>query len=328
MKALFRWIFTLFLIVMLSTFIIGLWAVMAPELAQAATYTVTNTNDSGAGSLRQAIIDANTLTPGVPDTIIFNIPGAGPHTIAPLAALPTITDQVLIDGYTQPGSVPPVAPGSAIILIELDGMSAGMADGLHFQGPGANNSQVRGLVINRWQFSGILIDAASGVQVDGNYIGTDVPGAGPMPNLRAGVEITNASSGNIIGGILAANQNVISGNAVMGVLIGLGSSGNFVEGNLIGTDAPGMAPVPNGRGVEINSSTANTIGGTTAGHRNIISGNSGYGMLISSSTGNAVEGNFIGTDVGGGAALMNGSSGIYLMNGANTNGTPDDSGAE
>ena len=68
----------------------------------ADTFTVTNTNDSGAGSLRQTIADANTHV-GL-DTIAFNIPGAGIHAIAPVTALPAVTDPVLIDGYTQPGT--------------------------------------------------------------------------------------------------------------------------------------------------------------------------------------------------------------------------------
>src|SRR5690349_762556 len=67
----------------------------------AGPFTVTNTNDTGAGSLRQAIIDANTMGGG---TINFNIPGAGVHTITPLTVLPTIAQTVTIDGYTQTGS--------------------------------------------------------------------------------------------------------------------------------------------------------------------------------------------------------------------------------
>src|SRR5262245_38943113 len=63
-------------------------------------FTVTNTDDIGTGSLRQAITDANVAG----GTITFNIPGAGVHTISPLSVLPTITNAVVIDGYTQPGS--------------------------------------------------------------------------------------------------------------------------------------------------------------------------------------------------------------------------------
>ena len=72
-----------------------LW-VLHPKVAQAATFTATNTNDSGAGSLRQAILDAN-ANPGL-DTITFGITGAGPHTIQPLSVLPTVTDPV---GYRR-----------------------------------------------------------------------------------------------------------------------------------------------------------------------------------------------------------------------------------
>ena len=76
--------------------ILGLF--LAP-FAFAAPFTVTNTNDTGAGSLRQAILDANALS-GL-DTISFSI-GSGVQTISPLTTLPTITDPIIIDGTTQP----------------------------------------------------------------------------------------------------------------------------------------------------------------------------------------------------------------------------------
>ena len=78
------------------------WVAAAPLAA--ATFTVTNTDDSGPGSLRQAIEDANTAVGA--DTIAFAIPGAGVHTITPLSLLPIIGSSVTIDGYTQPGSAP------------------------------------------------------------------------------------------------------------------------------------------------------------------------------------------------------------------------------
>ena len=84
-----------------------LWVISASTLG-AATFTVINTDDSGAGSLRQAILDANGNA-GL-DTIAFNIPGAGVHTISPATALPTITDPVVIDGYSQPGASPNTDP--------------------------------------------------------------------------------------------------------------------------------------------------------------------------------------------------------------------------
>jgi len=99
------------------------------QVVEAATFTVTNTNDNGLGSLRQAITDANN-NPGL-DTIDFNIPEAGPHTIQPLSELPNISDSVVIDGFTQPGAsanTNPITQGSnAVMMIELDGSNAGLS---------------------------------------------------------------------------------------------------------------------------------------------------------------------------------------------------------
>src|SRR5689334_3217321 len=67
-----------------------------------AELTVTNTDDSGPGSLRQAIIDSNASI-GIRDTIAFNISGAGTHTIQPLSQLDSIRDPADVDGTTQPG---------------------------------------------------------------------------------------------------------------------------------------------------------------------------------------------------------------------------------
>jgi len=99
------------------------FATVGGTRAYAATFTVTNTNDSGPGSLRQAITDANASL-GL-DTIAFNIPGLGPHTIQLLSGLPAILDPVVIDGYTESGATPNTnAPGmeiNAVLKIELDG---------------------------------------------------------------------------------------------------------------------------------------------------------------------------------------------------------------
>src|SRR5262245_56122983 len=112
----------------------------------AGPFTVTNTNDSGAGSLRQAILDAKKMGGG---TIACNISGAGYHTISPLTALPTITETVMIDGYTQPGSSPNTNATTqginAVLRIELSGAMAppnSNFDGLIIDAP---NCIVRGL---------------------------------------------------------------------------------------------------------------------------------------------------------------------------------------
>src|SRR5829696_7887106 len=117
---------------------------IASQAHASTTFTVTNTNDSGAGSLRQAILYSND-TPGA-DTIKFDIPGSGVHTISPVSPLPEITEAVSIDGYSQPGAQPnQKAVGSdAVLKIELSGAEAMGAEGLEI---GASNSTVKGLVI-------------------------------------------------------------------------------------------------------------------------------------------------------------------------------------
>src|SRR5262245_23831799 len=106
---------------LVASLVLGLTA----AALSAATFTVTNTSDSGPGSLRQAILDANGNA-GL-DTIAFNIPGAGVHTITPATPFDPLIDPVIIDGYTQPGSSPNTAPvgTNAVLLIELDGSAIG-----------------------------------------------------------------------------------------------------------------------------------------------------------------------------------------------------------
>src|SRR5262245_36929117 len=105
-------------------------AVALAEVAHAETYTVKNTADSGTGSLRQAILDAN-MNANVVDLIDFAIPNP-PFTIKPMSPLPTITDPVTIDGYTQNGASPNTERigTNAVLLIEIDGSMAGDTDGL------------------------------------------------------------------------------------------------------------------------------------------------------------------------------------------------------
>jgi hypothetical protein len=176
---------------------------------------VTNTDDTGPGSLRQAILDANTNL-GL-DAIEFNIPGEGVHTIQPLSALPTVTDPVVIDGYTQPGAQPnTLAVGSdAVLLVELDGSLAGSAaSGLVIT---CGGSTVRGLVINRFAVDGIGISTLGGNTIAGNYIGTDVTGTLRLGNGSFGVNVYGGAQSNCIGtngdGVAdAGERNVISGN--------------------------------------------------------------------------------------------------------------------
>jgi len=155
---------------------------------------------------------------------------------------------------------------------------------------------------------------ATGNVVEGDYVGTDVTGTVAIANAT-GVEIDTGASGNTLGGLTATPGtgagNVISGNSGYGVDVsGLGTASNIIEGDLIGTNAGGTESLGNQSGIAITAgSTNNTIGGEAASARNVISGNSTeFGVVINESgtTGNMVEGNFIGTDVTGTVALPNG----------------------
>ena len=259
-------------------------------------FTVTNTDDSGPGSLRQAILDAN-AEPGT-DTIAFDIPGGGVQTIQPASALPTITSPVVIDGTTQPGFA-----GSPLIV--LNGSLAGAAaSGLTIT---AGYSTVQALVIDGFGGDGIDLLTSGSDRIAGCFIGTDAAGAQAVFNGGDGISIR--SSNNLIGGTASAVRNLISGNRMNGGSISGGStSGNAIEGNFIGTDVGGTLLVFNAAsGVAISAgSHDNVVGGTAPGAGNLLSGNS-LGVLISDAPANVVGGNLIGTDSSGSRALANGS---------------------
>jgi len=280
---------------------------------------VTNTNDSGAGSLRQAILNANNH-PGL-DTVSFAIAGPGVHTIRPATALPAITDSVIIDGYTQPGASPNTRPdgNDAILRIELDGSSAGTsASGLVIL---ASRSLVRGLaiggfagpvgVIGATQGIGILASNASGVIIAGNFIGTDATGTIARPNAN-GVTFGRVTASTIGGGDPAA-RNIISGNWGRGIEFNDLSTGNLALGNFVGTTAAGTGALGNGADGVITFFANNTIGGPAAGARNVISGNgTGISIYGSNASGAVVQGNLIGTDVTGADRLGNANNGIFI----------------
>jgi hypothetical protein len=308
-----------------SVFLLG-----AHLSAQAAVFTVTNTADSGAGSLRQAILDSNTSA-GVLDTIMFNIPGAGVRTITPLTVLPTITDPVIIDGYTQSGSsANTMAVGNnSVHLIELNGNSANFPC-LTIT---AGNSTVRGLVINRFNGNGpanaINLLTNGGNKIEGCFIGVSADGATAQSNNGLAIDI-ESSPNNTIGGTTPGARNVISsnhgGSGANILIVGPSSSGTTIQGNYIGTNAAGSAGTGgNINGVQIgrgsrDGSSNNTVGGTTTAARNVISGNSGGGGVVlfdNTITGNKIQGNYIGTNAAGTAAVPN-STGVVLDSTNNT----------
>lgn len=293
-----------------------LWSAVA-TVAYADTFTVINTDDTGTGSLRQAITDANNHA-GL-DTIAFNIPGSGVHTIGPATGLPQIAEAVVIDGYTQPAnggaaaSPNTLANGdNAVLLIELNGSTAS-GGGLLFN-TGAAGSTVRGLVINR--FSDGIDLFSSNCVVEGNFIGTDPTGTIARGNTNDGINLSG--NGNLIGGTTPAARNIVSGNLSDGIS-GQSASMNVVQGNFIGVAATGTNALGNGSAGIVFFSDGNLIGGTTAAVRNIISGNGNSGVRLEGNLGNMLQGNFIGTDVTGTSALGNTVDGVNLRFGTGFN---------
>ena len=162
--------------------------------------------------------------------------------------------------------------------------------------------------------AGVSIQTASGNQVFGNFIGTDVTGTLALTNHNSGVSISGGG-GNQIGGTNTGAGNVISGNALDGITLTSGTTNNLIQGNLIGLNAAGSLSVRNVQnGITISGGTGNTIGGTVAAARNCISGNTNNGVdiALASDTGNVIQGNYIGTDITGSSPIRNNPAGIYI----------------
>ena len=295
------------------------------SIAHAATFHVTTTADNNnnssptVGSLRKAIIDANN-NPGT-DTIDFNITGSGVHIITLTAALPVISDPVVIDGYTQPGSVQNSLANNNNAQLTIQINSTGtVLDGLVIS---AGSSTVKGLIItgfakpNSFGGTGITLNSKGGNVIAGNFIGTDANGTNAIPNY-VGIFV-NACDNNVIGGSQPASRNLISGNAFVGINIqGHGAYNNLVLGNFIGTNRSASGALGNGdAGVLFvdtgTASSAGEIGGANAGAGNVISGNGRIGIATQSSgTGLKIHGNLIGTDVTGKSAVPNKYYGISV----------------
>ncbi len=367
------------------------WAVLSLILfafpfgqARAGTFTVSNMSDSGAGSLRQAILDANSAA----GADIINVPGG---SIALLTPLPIITGTVAIRG-----------PGTS--RMELNGdatRSAANSFGFNIQAP---NCEIRSFAINRFGDGGIRIgyqgsgttivqnsiglnaaedsvycpDAAHpcgnynngilvagatnviigtsggsglpnaiagnlgrGITVTGvtvgsqvysgsatiqnNFIGTTFNGTAKFGNSLEGI-LLNTSSGNLIGGATAASNdsNYIVANGANGILVtaelGYPASNNTIQGNFIGIAANGSTMPNSGSGIVIQSAD-NTVGGTTADARNVISGNSVNGVALATTfaTGNKVQGNYIGVLSDGTTSALNQANGVQISSKASNN---------
>ena len=274
--------------------------------AWATNYVVTNTNDSGAGSLRQAITDANSGFIGN-HTISFNIPFsdsgydsvAGTFTIHLQSELPyfLLAGNITIDGTTQATAQGNTNPFGPEIVIDCDTLN--LMSCFRIASAGIT---IKGLVIGGFQY-GVLMFGANGGSVRDCYIGVAADGRTPFPNTY-GIGLSGGTYGSYNLGYahnVTIAGNVISGNTSAGIVMeGSGTRGNIVTGNRIGVRANGDSACGNHYGIIVmTNANANRIGGTTAAERNIISANAEIGVYIESADSNVVCGNYIGVDATG-----------------------------
>jgi hypothetical protein len=190
------------------------------------TFTVNNTEDSGSGSLRQAIVDANNHAG--PDTVDFDLPQTGTlfngtvWFIQPAADLPAIADGgTVIDGTTQAARRGDTNPdGPEVFLSGYQGRTGKpVSKGIAIESPG---NVIRGLIVSCFGEAGILVKGgqASRNRIEGNFIGTGFSGHDTLDSPNGeGVRIQSGARHNTIGGASAGARNIISGNRNIGVSI-------------------------------------------------------------------------------------------------------------
>ena len=321
-----------------ATTTIAVIALLATSDAVAANITVNNNSDAvaddGLCTLREAIIAANTnLASGVTagecgagdplpivDTIAFAIPGAGVHTIQPIDRMPNITEAVDINGYSQPGTSPNTLTvgDDAVLLVEIDGSL--IPAGLDLFDASSAGSTFRGLVINR--VSGVSIwcgfssFASDNNLIVGNFFSTDPSGTTFLGGTDTVIRIDGI--GNTIGGTSPAARNVIGGGggSKVGTVMLQGDT-DVVQGNYIGVDATGgvaLQAAAATNGIEIGLAGAGVnmlIGGDSAGAGNVIYTTNVSINIHGNGTSNVtIQGNLVGTDASGSAAIGVGNIGI------------------
>ncbi|HEX4794926.1 MAG TPA: Ig-like domain repeat protein [Humisphaera sp.] len=271
------------------------------EGRQLMSVAVSTTADSGTGSLRDALIYAQSHAG---TTITFDL-GSGTNVIAPTTSLPQVPDSTTI-----------AASGHAVVI---DGTHVG-GDGLDLAGA---NSVIDGLVIVNFSTgAGIhILGTAHDSIVRNCYVGVDATGSAAAGNA-SGITIDSADDQII--------NNVISANTNEGISVNSGGSGAVIQSNKIGTDATGEIDLGNSfDGIDITGASGLTIGGALGSTGNLISGNSGSGIVLVDASYNTIAGNLIGPDLSGVALLNdgfgNGASGIDLkgVSGHNTVGGSD-----
>ena len=286
-------------------------------------FMVTNTDASGAGSLADAVNQANTLA-GY-NVIKFNIAGSCPHRIV-LSATLSIEGSTLIDGWTQPGNIKNTDDigWNAAPCVILDGNGTigtgvsptpDIADG---------NLQIRGLAFEGFS-TAMLLTFGRNHLIFGNQFGGRVGASGP---ILAGNDIAITVAGSVLGSVIGGNdepnRNLIGSSATAGVqIIGASANNNQVVNNLIGLDKNAVGALPNLDGVYI-SSRNNSLS------ENRISRNTRDGVVLSGSNShdNTIARNVLGGSVVSGPFVLagNGRMGVLIDNDAHDNTIGPDNG--
>lgn len=314
----------------------------------AATITVNGTADTAADdgvcTLREAIVAASTNVasgasagecaagdaPPAIDAIAFAIPDGDPGcsaethvcTIVPAIALPIVSNPVLIDGYTQPGTqANTLAIGDdAVLRVEIDGSNVNPV--LNFAGSAggdASGSTVRGVVIDHISSSGISCgfgNCANDLVIAGNFLGVDPDGTTMNGAAGSLAVYPSTDSGVILGGTAPADRNLIAGGVLFSVC-----SHAAVQGNYFDVDRTGMTalqPAPT-NALDIDNSDHITVGGAEPGAGNVFGTWASNGIQIATAnstlqppSSNVVQGNFVGTDASGTRRLSPGQVGIAI----------------
>ena len=298
----------------------------------ARTKIVTNTNDSGAGSLRAAIFKVNNPSLNF-DTIDFNISGRGAHIISLTTALPPLSAPVVIDGYSQPGSAPATDQDPAVLDIVISMTSGVVGSGLKLD---TDCSVVTGLVINDSSEHGLVVNGDQNT-VTGSFFGTKHAGEFGAGNVADGILI--GGDHNTIGGELPADANLLSDNGENGIHVQFGTETQIL-GNLIGTDAAGSVAMGNADAGILDQGESTTISG------NVLSGNDTNGLVLEGGDANVTlndvgvvqdstgatqplpntqdgivisgENNVVGGEGVGNTIAANGANGVWISGAENT----------
>jgi len=292
--------------------------------AYSNTFLVTNTNNAGAGSFRDAIQNAN-IYPGS-HIINFNIPTSDPGYNASegiwvmtlSSTLPIIThSNILIDGHSQTvfsGNTNPYGPE-----IMIDGNNAAWAD-FAFHVYNVSGVTIKGFIITQFVV-GIQVSGtnAQNDTIEGNYIGCNYNATDTLGNTH-GIYVLSGPHNIMIGGNSFEKRNIVSGNNHVGIRI-VSANNNFIQGNFVGLNRTGDGALRNYDGISIEgTSKYNLIGGYTPAERNYVAGNDAYGIPVfgAGCDYNIIVGNYVGTDTTGMFSIPN-TYGVLFDDGASYN---------